>query len=61
MQKVAELTRMLEKAHKIAAAACSAREATITKMDEIETTKLELEQLVAEHEVLRTELDNYVD
>jgi hypothetical protein len=61
MQKVAELTRMLEKAHKIAAAAYSAREATITKMDEIETTKLELEQLVAEHEVLRTELDNYVD
>jgi hypothetical protein len=61
MQKVAELTRMLEKAHKIAAAACSAREATITKMDEIETAKLELEQLVAEHEVLRTELDNYVD
>jgi hypothetical protein len=61
MQKVAELTRMLEAAHQIAASACSARDATITKMDEIKTAEQELEQIVAKHEVLRTELDNFID
>jgi hypothetical protein len=61
MQKVAELTRMLEAAHQIAASACSARDDTITKMDEIKTAEQELEQIVAKHEVLRTELDNFID
>jgi hypothetical protein len=61
MQKVAELTSMLEEAHQVATSACSAREATITKMGEIETAEQELEQLVAKHEVLRTELDNFID
>ena len=61
MQKVAELTRMLEEAHETAVAARSAREATITKMGEIRTAEQELEQLVAKHEVLRTGLDNFID
>ena len=61
MQKVAELERMLEEAHQTAASACSARDATITKMGEIETAEQELEQLVAEHEILRAELAKITD
>jgi hypothetical protein len=60
-QKVTELTRMLEEARQIAASACSAREATINKTDEIETAEQELEQLIADHKVLRAQLDNLID
>lgn len=39
--------------------ACSAREATIAKIDEIkiDEREIEIEQLVAKHEISRTELD----
>lgn len=41
--------------------ACSAREATITKTDEIGIDERELEKLVAKYEVSRTELDKITD
>jgi hypothetical protein len=61
MQKVTELTRMLEEARQIAASACSAHEDTIKKIDEIETAEQEWEQLVADHKVLLTQLNNVID
>jgi hypothetical protein len=60
-RKVTELTRMLEEARQIAASAYSTRAATINKIDEIETAERELEQLIADHKVLRTQLDNVID
>jgi hypothetical protein len=60
-QRVAELTRMLEEASQIAASACSAREGAINKIDEMEIAERELEQLIADHKVVRTQLDNIID
>jgi hypothetical protein len=60
-QKVTELTHMLEEARQIAASACSAREIAINKIDEIEIAERELDQLIADHRVLRTQLDNIID
>jgi hypothetical protein len=48
-------------ARQIAASACSAREVTINKTEEIGTAEQELEQLIADHKVLRAQLDNLID
>ena len=61
MQKVTELTRMLEEARQIAASASSAREIAINEIDEIEIARQKLAQHIADHKVLRTKLDNIID